>query len=82
MSEPDRFELRLRMDATVTVFDHNGQPTDWIKPGSEASMSWRGVPSQEELMLRYNDLTSVISATLEDVLGTVRERVERARRGE
>lgn len=76
----ERMELRLRMDATVTVYDDAGQATDWLKPGSEVAVTWRGVPTQEELMLRYNDLTTINQATLADVIGHVRARLDAARR--
>jgi hypothetical protein len=77
-----RMKLTIKMDATVTVYDASGQPTDWLKPGSEAAVSWNGVPTQEELMLRFNDLTTVTSATLESVLVEVRKKLDAVRRGE
>lgn len=84
MGEPEieRFRLTLRMDATITVFDNQGNPTDWLKPGAEASCTWRGVPSETELALRYQDLTTATSAILEDVLTQARKRLDEARRGE
>ena len=90
MSIPEHLEpvrvvkmaLTIKMDATVTVYDAGGQATDWLKPGSEAGCTWNGVPTQEELMLRFNDLTMITSATLESVLVEVRKRLDAARRGE
>lgn len=83
MPEPEieRFKLTLRMDATITVYDASGQATDWLKPGAEASCSWRGVPSETELALRYRDLSEVASSVLEDVLVNSRKRLDEARKG-
>jgi predicted nucleic acid-binding OB-fold protein len=78
----ERMELRLRMDATVTVYDAAGQATDWLKPGSEAAVWWNGVPDQKELILRYNDLAEVAKATLQDVIVQVRKRLDAVRKGE
>ena len=77
-----KMSMTIRMDATVTVYDAAGQATDWLKPGSEAGVTWNGVPTQAELMLRFNDLTQVTSATLESVVVEVRKRLDKARRGE
>jgi hypothetical protein len=78
----ERMELRLRMDATVTVYDATGTPTDWLKPGSEAAVWWNGVPPEPELVARYQDLSTVASMTLEQVIVEVRKRLDAARRGE
>lgn len=80
VTEIEKFELKISMSATVTVFDPAGQPSDWLKPASEAAYTWRGVPSQEEIVLRYRDLSDVTSITLEDVLVTVRKRLDEVRR--
>jgi hypothetical protein len=78
----ERMELRLRMDATVTVYDATGTPTDWLKPGSEVAVWWNGVPPEPELVARYQDLSTVASMTLEQVIVEVRKRLDAARRGE
>jgi len=77
----ERMELRLRMDATITIHDDLGRATDWLKPGTEAAVFWNGVPTQEELILRYNDLTEVTKALLQDVIESARKRLDAARRG-
>jgi hypothetical protein len=81
MAETERFKLTLRMDATVTIYDATGQATDWLKPGSEVSHTWKGMPTQEEVALRYNDMKEVCSATLEDVLATTQSRAQAVQRG-
>lgn len=83
MTEPEieKFRLTLKMEATITVFDSTGQATDWLKPGAEASCTWRGIPSEAELALRYRDLSAATSAILEDVVVTSRKRLDEARRG-
>lgn len=81
MTEVEKFELRVRMDATVTIFDALGQATDWVKPGSEVATTWRGVPTEEELALRFRAMTNVTQATLEDVLTSIRKRIDDTRRG-
>ena len=79
--EIERFKLTLRMDATITVYDRAGQATDWLKPGASAACTWRGVPSETELALRYRDLQAATSAILEDVVTQARRRLDEARRG-
>lgn len=81
MTEIEKFELRLRMDATITVYDGTGQATDWLKPGSEAGMTWKGMPTQEEVALRYEDLAAVASATLESVIISARARLDKELKG-
>lgn len=75
-------ELRLRMDATVTVYDAAGQPTDWLKPGSETAVWWNGIPSEQELVLRWQALTNANEATLSEVIKQIRQRLDAARKGE
>lgn len=83
MTEPEieRFELMVKMEATITVYDQTGRPDAWLKPATSASCSWKGVPSEVELGLRYRDLTEATSATLEDVITNARTRLDQARRG-
>lgn len=73
--------LTLRLDATITVYDSTGQATDWLKPGTEAKATWSGVPSEQEVVLRYRDLNQMISVTLEDIIATARKRIDESRRG-
>jgi hypothetical protein len=81
MTETDKFELTLSMQATVTVYDATGQPTDWLKPGTECKHVWKGMPTPEEVALRYQDMTKINAGVLEDVIVTVRDRLEAAKHG-
>lgn len=78
----EKVTLTLSMAATVTVYDGAGQPTDWLKPGSEASVTWRnGIPSEEETQLAYQYLHNRNAQALEEVIVAVRGRLDEARRG-
>lgn len=81
MADVVKFELKLKMDATVTIHDATGQATDWIKPGSEVGCTWNGVPTTEEITLRYESLSQVASATLEAVLVQTHNQLRKARQG-
>jgi hypothetical protein len=83
MAEPaiEKFELQVSMDATITVFDGAGNPTDWLKPGAQAKTTWQGVPSETELALRYRDMQQAIAVVLGDVVENTRKRLDEARRG-
>jgi hypothetical protein len=85
MGEPEveRFELRLRLDATITVYDGAGQPSDWLKPGAEAAVSWRGgIPSQEEIHLGYQHMQhTVLAPMVEEIVVQLRARLDEIRRG-
>lgn len=76
MAETQSFQLEVRMDATITIKDGTGQVTDWLKPGSTASHTWKGMPTPEEVGLRYNDMKEVASAVLEDVIAATRQRLD------
>lgn len=79
MTEVEKFKLTVKMEATITVFNAMGEPENWLKPGSEASMTWRGVPTQDELVLGYDNLSTVAKATLEDVVVSSRKRLDESR---
>ena len=85
MPEPEveRFELRLRLDATITVYDGAGQATDWLKPGAEAAVHWRGgIPSEAEVQLGYQHLQhTVLGPVLEEMVVLLRRRIDEVRRG-
>jgi hypothetical protein len=83
MAEPpiEKFELQVSMDATITVFDGAGNPTDWLKPGASAKTTWGGVPSETELALRYRDMQTAIAVVLGDVVENTRKRLDAVRRG-
>jgi hypothetical protein len=47
VSEPaavDRFQIALSLGATFKI---NGEA--WTKPGAETSISWRGIPDQDQV---------------------------------
>jgi hypothetical protein len=80
-TEIESVELKLKMDATITVNGVGAQPTEWLKPGAEASIRWRGQPNQEELVAGYLYLhTQALAPMLEDVIKELRERMVEARR--
>jgi hypothetical protein len=80
--EVEKVELRLRLDATVTVYDGTGQATDWLKPGSEGAVTWRGgIPSEAEVELGYQYLHARNAQILEEVLVAMRKRLDETRRG-
>lgn len=80
--EVEKVELRLKMDATVTVYDAAGQATDWLKPGSEGGVTWRGgIPSEAEVKLGYEYLHARNAQALEEVLVAIRQRLDETRRG-
>lgn len=80
-TEIESVELRLRMDATLTVAGVGSQPTEWLKPGAEASIRWRGQPSEEELVAGYLFMqTKALAPMLEDVITELRQRMVEARR--
>lgn len=81
-TEIESVELKLKMDATLTVTGGSGsQPTEWLKPGAEASIRWRGQPTQQELVAGYLYLhTQALAPMLEDVIVELRQRMVEARR--
>ena len=80
--EVEKVELRLRMDATVTVYDAAGQASDWLKPGSEGAVTWRGgIPAEDEIKLAYQYLHARNAQALEEVLVAIRKRLDDQRRG-
>lgn len=83
MAEPpiEKFELQVSMDATITVFDGAGNPTDWLKPGTKVKTTWGGVPSEVELALRYGDMQTALALILGDVVESSRKRLDEARKG-
>jgi hypothetical protein len=80
-TEIESVELKLRMDATLTVTGAGSQPTEWLKPGAEASVRWRGQPNQEELVAAYLYMhNQMLAPMLEDVITELRQRMVEARR--
>lgn len=81
MVEIDKVTLTLRLDATITVYDSAGNATDWIKPGSEAGVTWKGgIPSEPEVKLAYDYLNSRNSEALTAVIQETRKRLDESRR--
>lgn len=81
MADTEKFSLEVRMDATITIYDATGQATDWLKPGTTVNHTWKGMPTEQEIVTKYNAMKEVASVTLEDVLVNSRKRVDEARRG-
>lgn len=81
MAETERFKLTLRMDATVTVYDAVGQASDWLKPGTEVSHTWKGMPTDVEITTRYASMKEVAAVTLEDVIVAAKARIDKELRG-
>jgi hypothetical protein len=80
-TEIESVELKLRMDATITVTGVGSQPTEWLKPGAEASVRWRGQPNQQELVQAYLYMhNQMLAPMLEDVITELRQRMVEARR--
>jgi hypothetical protein len=44
----DRFTLTMKLDASLSI-SSGGQLQNWIKPGVEASVSWQGIPTEEQV---------------------------------
>lgn len=68
MTETAKFEIEVSFGATVTVFNKAGEPVTWLRPGSSAKHTWYGMPTPEEVKLRYRDMVDIASAILEDGL--------------
>lgn len=80
-TEIESVELKLRMDATLTVTGVGGQPSEWLKPGAEASIRWKGQPNREELVTAYLYMhQQMLAPMLEDVITELRQRMVEARR--
>jgi hypothetical protein len=80
--EIERVELRLRLDATITMFDDRGDPINWFKPGSEAAVTWRGgIPTDKEIALAYKYLHGRNTDALDDALSAAQARMRRESRG-
>ena len=73
----ERVQLTLRLDATITIYDQSGNPTNWLKPGSEAAVSWKGLPSDQEVSLAYQYLNArnhdALKAVIEETNRQLRE---------
>jgi hypothetical protein len=74
MAETEKFELEISVGATITIFDDAKQPVDWLRPATTLRHTWRGMPTLEEMELRYNAMMEIATVTLNDVLVHARER--------
>lgn len=83
----DTFELRIRLDATLTV---NGD--QWIKPGTEGAITWRGqewngqwidpLPSEDELIAAYKRIEAgMVAPILEEIIALSQRRLTEKRQG-
>jgi hypothetical protein len=82
MPEIEKVTLTLRMDATITIHDASGEATDWLKPGSEGSVTWKGgIPSDTETKLGYQWLRQRIANQLQEVIVESKNQIDRERRG-
>jgi hypothetical protein len=75
--------LTIRMDATLTVGADGANPTEWIKPGVEGSITFRGPsgPNEDQLRAASQYIQSdMIAPALEDVIVMVGERFKQLRR--
>ena len=77
-------ELRIRMDATLTVSVDSSNPTEWIKPGAEGAIRFRGpnLPEPDQLRAASQYLqTYQLAPALEDVIVLIQDRVRQQRQG-
>lgn len=78
----EKVRLTLRMAATISVTGSDGNTSDWLKPGAEASVTWRGQPTREEMIQGYVYLQNdTLAPMLEDIISTLRDKMVEARRG-
>lgn len=72
----EKFTLTLRLDTTLTV---NG--TNWMKPGVEGAITWKRLPSEQELAdaAAYIQF-GVIDPVLQDNIAHLSKRLEETRR--
>jgi hypothetical protein len=75
------FELRLRMDATITIKDGTGESTDWLKQGLETATIFDAMPTEAELIAAFGPMEKACSDILEVVIVKSSERLREVRRG-
>ncbi len=67
------FRIDYHLSATVTV---NGD--SWLKPGVSAGMSWKSVPSEEQIAACTKFLTKqVVEPVIEEVLVTMHSKIDK-----
>jgi len=73
-------KLTINLGATVAV-STGGDFQDWIKPGVAFSISFDGIPSEEQLRASTEFIGSqILSPVLEDVIVLSQQKLEEARR--
>lgn len=80
MANLTSFELRLRMDATITVTDPTGEAKDWLKQGLETASVFDGMPTEAELIAAFGPMEKACSDILEVVIVKSSERLRENRR--
>jgi hypothetical protein len=72
----ERFTLTLRLDTTLTV-----NSTNWMKPGCEGSITWKRLPTEQELKDAAAWIQfGVIDPILQDNIGHLSQQLEETRR--
>ena len=75
MTELTQFRLSLKLDATLAVNGGNGFQ-NWIKPGVEASVTWDGLPSDDQIAAATTYLQQqIVEPIVAQVVETAAERV-------
>lgn len=76
-------ELSLRVDATLTVGEYGGQPSEWMKPGAEGKVHMLGAPNPEQVKAVYSYLLNdVIGPSVADTIAHLQDKAIEARRGQ
>lgn len=69
-------ELTLRCDATLTVGQYGGNPTEWMKPGAEGKLHLNGMPTPEQLVAAYDYLQNhVIGPSLTQTITFLQQKL-------
>ncbi len=80
MTEVSSSTLTLHFGATLAVNGGDGF-SDWIKPAASYSVTWTGIPAEEQLRIATEFAqTQVLSPLLEEIIVTAQRRLLEARR--
>jgi hypothetical protein len=72
--------LTLNLNATVSI-STGADWNDWVKPGVAFSISFDGIPSEDQLRASTEFIGSqILSPVLEDVIVLSQQKLEEARR--
>lgn len=75
-------EIELKLDATITVAEVAGQPSEWIKPGATGKVRMYGLPDEEQLRNGYRYIQAgILAPALEEVIVAIQQRLTETRRG-